>query len=1551
MNKVVALSLVSVFLLSILVGYLPVLTTQAATGNPQTYIVQINPPFQFAIVITGVDLGSDPGLIAYNLNQTLNNTKITITITDVTTGSVEYSFTGNFNTSPLIVPGGYDNALYSIVGKAVIIPVALNSNTKTTVSVAGLVATIQSALGIALVNNTVAYLVNVTAKKVYTNQTTTFVNAIGISGYVPNPPQGNPKYQTFYYNASHTTLTINNNNYNVWNDLIQTPANMQSNNLEFSISVYPKVGLSQTLAPTASAVLFAPIKIVSIYNQMMNNQPIGWGRSLINITVYNPLHQTNSWYLYQLTFTGPGLTNISFYPAIQIYSADQLANLKPALGLFSFTGPGKGVNAFNYTIILAVTDLADFNNNPPAPVNPDNGLPVYVYYNGGKTGEEYYITAWAQANLPYYEYTDQYTGQQNNEPVYLVAITFTNTPLVIQQNNLKQELFVYQVQDNHGNPVYLPVNFDNDNQPVYVPLYAVYVNSTAYAMQFGGVDNRQMVNGNNNPDYTHDIGLEWINNNIKPFNLTLTNSLSLKPFPVVTQLSTSAYEEFSGNTMNSIGSNQYSGMLFTTPPGSGAITGTYMITGNATIGNTYTNIYVTGFNTYAFKNMPTWTPSNPNPQGVGIGNPGGTPNKYYFSLLGTIGTPAYPDINGTTFYGVSVMAEVDTIGQVVNNQQQLTYVITDVFVSGFSATYNPQQAQQLVQIPGIGNGYLLFNTLSGDLAPTVNPNNLVYGQSVSVSNIPAVQIISASKQALTLPVSAQYFYIALVSLGLWTNNTIVYVTGYYQPQGQNQWYQMYGTSYFRAVIIPPSVVMSNVTPSSFVCNNGVWVDFKSPDDVLVTGYYKGTYAMQQLQQVNLNGQQIQATPFQAPGIGVNLVATGVMNGQVIDVGPVDINNLNYFIGNYLGLSNFTEQSNVPGGLNMSAVLPNNLPINWTTINGIGAPSVTVNTQNNQVQVVVPYVLPQYNPATLVPTPDFNVTVYLRYQFYQASETVNQNGVITTYNIRPGIYYGPQNTLIVITPPNLTVGTKVTLYFAAGDYAVQHYFPKNYWDKSVTITVPNATLTLKAPSVVPLYKLSVPLQVVEPYYAAPYPAQLQIGTNTVTLLANNYSFFGVMPSAGVVGVGKFINITVRFANGTSERIYLTGNNVSTLFQGGTLNENGSCTGAYNATISIGGLENLLHLTKVSQLNGSVLTISYYDNITHRTATVQIHFGAVSVIAPVMTQPALIFYILTAKYVNATFGAPVTLAQSVAVQPYVTLNDTFLAKAMAGVVANLYVTNVTIIDHYGNKYVIYYNSTNGSTNVMVNGKVRYAFKGDLLSTLPETAPNAGVFNGTPVTFVVNMPGTIYKNNTVFNGTLAVKLGNNVVTLGPATNFALPAYSFAGKLFGYNSTMYVTVADAASGSAVTLKTYIAAYNITPIRIAPVTTPVPIPANASTKVQYVYNQPITLTPTNQYIVIQITSVVNYSYTFYIATVVQPGKNSTTTAPVLINFQAVKVVPAIGPGIVVQLPVQISQISALGPGYYTITMFAVPFAGGPVISLYPAELVFTDVYVNTTVV
>jgi hypothetical protein len=1440
MNKALGLVLASLFLLSMVVGVVGVQPTQAATGNPQTYIVPIDLPYVFAVVITNVNLGNNTATIAHLLNETFNNTQLTLTISNST---YQFNVAVNGNASTTYVNSGDEtlNALgiyYSPAAQAVVMVFNLTSSKGCTYPALDLVSQVLQATGIALTNSNYSYLISAYAggQKVYVYETVNMTSAGVLTFY--NNTLG--QYQTLAESYP-------------YNHYYSNPSKLAQYNYTVQVTVSSKVYTPSgpITAPSASLTLFGPVSIVNIYNPMMNDQPVGWGRSLINVTVYNPLASSTANYVFQLNFTGPGPLTVKFLPAVQIFSADQLANLKPVVGSYEFTGSNQ--YTFYYTIVILTTSQIQsvteyYSNGAQQHIPLPAGLPVTVNYNLAGTHTQVQVDVYAFAFV---------YGNGNNQ-IHNIDLNGVIVPVItVPVNPASTELEI----STNGNPIWETNGYEVNSQNIYL--------------------------------------------NIQP-------QLQLTPITVTMQLSATSYEEVPKTAFTSLGNNQYSGFLLTTPPVSNGITATYYLTGNSTIYSTTALTYVNALGTMKFVQNGNFKQLNNNYQQVDA-----------LSVEGVIMTPAYPSLNGTAFTGLVVNVETYT-----QQENGMTYDEVETNVYANTLTGLVQINQNLLQV-------------NGQNVPTVLGNiPYIFSGGSNAEYLPYYGTITPHSLSGSISVPNNLFYQALVDLGLWSNQTVVYVDGWILDQHNNVLASFSNLKYFVARVIPPSVSVSNVNPSSLTCNNYIWVNFYSPDDVLTTGYYNGQYAWQSANNIpspynnnGVSGAELGTINNLAPNVQIG---TGNSNyfagGQYISASTNNLGNLWNTITNYLGLSNWTEQSGVPGGMNITT----SPSFSW-----VGpAPGTIVPVPPNQPNtyfVYVPDVLPSNNSATGVPTPNFNISVYVRYQFYMG---MGANGK----TINPGIYYGPQNTFIIILPPNMTVGTKITFWFATGDYAVHYYFNKLIWNRTVTITIPNATLTIKAPSVVPLYQTTVPIQVIEPYYAAPYPAQLSIGTNTVTLVANFYTLLGAKVSPNTIGVGKIVSVTVTFSNGTTEKVLLTGNNVTALFQSGVFNENGSCTGAYNATLSVTGLMSVLHLTSVSQLNGATLTITYHDNITNENASVEVRFGGYSAVAPVApAKSASIFYILTARFTNATFGTPVTLAQSVAVQPYVSLNDTFLAKSLPGTIANLQVINVTIIDHYGNVYSIYYNSANGQTIVATNGVTNATYQGNLLPTIPETAPSSGVFNGTPINLVISEPGKLYSNHTAFNGTLAVNLGGNTVPLGPATNFAMPVYSFAGKLFGYNSTMYITVQDPLTGKTATLKTYITAYNITPIRIAPVPEPVPWP-NANKVVEYVNNSYV-LTPTNQYIVINVTSIVNYSYPVFIVVVVSPGKNSQT-APLLVNFE---VAPPLAPGMYYEVPVQLSQIGALSSGYYTVRMFVVPFAGGPVISLYPAQIVFTNVYINTT--
>ncbi|TRM80003.1 glycosylated S-layer protein, SlaA, partial [Sulfolobus sp. D5] len=236
---------------------------------------------------------------------------------------------------------------------------------------------------------------------------------------------------------------------------------------------------------------------------------------------------------------------------------------------------------------------------------------------------------------------------------------------------------------------------------------------------------------------------------------------------------------------------------------------------------------------------------------------------------------------------------------------------------------------------------------------------------------------------------------------------------------------------------------------------------------------------------------------------------------------------------------------------------------------------------------------------------------------------------------------------------------------------------------------------------------------------------------------------------------------------------------------------------------------------------------------------------------------------------------------------------------------------------------------------------SYKGNLLPTLTETGVQTGKFFG-PVVNLYVAQGSLSSPN----GTMYVVLGSNKVAIGTAN-----LYTYAGYHFGpytalpLSSNVTFTVQDPVTHGTVSGTTTLGAFNNTPIRISPLG--VTITPSATNKVFYYYTSPLVLSPTSQYIVIQVTSTITYSYPFYIETVVFLGSNVTTGTPVpgTPAFQTVYS-PTLGPGVVLQVPIQTYQVVSLSTPSepHTVVMFAVPFAGGPAISLYPSFLVYTNV-------
>ena len=159
----------------------------------------------------------------------------------------------------------------------------------------------------------------------------------------------------------------------------------------------------------------------------------------------------------------------------------------------------------------------------------------------------------------------------------------------------------------------------------------------------------------------------------------------------------------------------------------------------------------------------------------------------------------------------------------------------------------------------------------------------------------------------------------------------------------------------------------------------------------------------------------------------------------------------------------------------------------------------------------------------------------------------------------------------------------------------------------------------------------------------------------------------------------------------------------------------------------------------------------------------------------------------------------------------------------------------------------------------------------------------------------------------------------------------------------------------------TYMTALNFTPIRLAPFNYPSGIIPSAN-KFTYYYNGSLTITPTDQVVKIYVTSVLPYPLEFYIEALVYPASDFNATTGEIINpteivyytYMQLTAHPylyyyATSSGVKSLLVyMQLNGISSLPAGKYVIVLFAVPYAGGPIISEYPVSLYFTNVNITT---
>jgi len=868
------------------------------------------------------------------------------------------------------------------------------------------------------------------------------------------------------------------------------------------------------------------------------------------------------------------------------------------------------------------------------------------------------------------------------------------------------------------------------------------------------------------------------------------------------------------------------------------------------------------------------------------------------SFAGIVVTPAYPLINGTSAMQYMATAQYTTVTIDSNSEYELLISGSQIVMQG--------TASNLQEVKGLAS----------------------FSDTIIVQDVPGSKT-DTGPLTLEFVSSPQYAYITLVNLKIWNNQTSVVVQAY---SGTGQKVTV-NTGHFYAVIIPPRISISKITPQSFECTNASYVYIYDPDAILVPGNPTGsfTYATGSL---NYNGNTEQgaivfygstvyeatggvfansASPLKVSSPGsVSYTAVATIDGLTVNqLSLVNPSLLQYYADNNPTVNFYFEQPNYLAGLTVSY---NNSV--WSSQNEPGYLEIT----------------PQNAPHNA----DYIITNYVTFK------------VLSSY--APNLVPYQTNAFITITPNASFVGATDYYNYVSTDYAVYYHFSASgQYQVQTQITVPNITATLYfANAVTPLYASYASLYFNESYYGASLPAYLALGTNG-PLIWNAPSFqqFGVY--ATPLYLSKMLSVNVTLPNGNKYTILLTTKNISTLFVSLVAQQLQSCNGIFEFEISIPGLESILNMN-VKQLNGSTLTVSVYDYVTHETLVASTKLAALSELALVAKQPGEVFYFLTFKASNVilTASTPWFIATSMYKEPALNFTDLEYAHTNPTSILHLTVNNITVF-HNGYKAMVYYNATSGRTiAVNVYGKVVANYSGNLLPTISETAANSGMFNGT-------LPFTILSNNTVntltmsnisiyTNGTLALTLSNgNVVPLGPAGLFVLPIITYQGKLIGYNANVSVTVSDPVS--SVTVPTYLTSANITPIRLAPIPTIPPI-SNAPVG-NYYYTSSVSISPSNPVINIYASSVLPYPFEFYIIAIARPGVNASSTAPVVYySYQAVVAKPALGIASqpYIEVAVQMSGIIALPAGSYTIQMFAVPFAQGPTISEYPASLVFTNV-------
>jgi hypothetical protein len=1392
----------------------------------------------------------------------------------------------------------------------------------------------------------------------YTNasvKTPDYIPINYLQGVLPNVSQG---YESdiFYYNASRnnvTTLSSANVNY-----IVTDP---------YSTLYYPLTG--KTVNQSAGTPAYTICKDLSNLNQL---QTLAKAPQYAEFSAYATLQATTiggttlgSSTTNQVIIFGPLLFSTSPSQAgfINPTQADSylgsalasVSTVKPVIwgrALINFTlvdglllgKPGQFTFQLNYSVPGPVTlsfasmaFIASIDNYPSTfmfnAYNFSNGYREFfgiITSNNATTIDDKTIhpsgVFWVNGTLYY---------------LYLLTLTPVSTNGTVVENVSKLYFQTAKVGSTTPNTTYVEAYFNGKPIPnnYTLPVYAWYI----------PYPNKLTLTGTFN-------GKTYTVNLVEPTQPTLSY------YSATIQLSATAYE---GLWVSNVSYPIYQSAILSTPPSSIAIEGTSQISAVGHFTSTAASVTATLFSnaTLTFNNVPAT----------------------HYSFNGLILTPAYPIINGTTAMGYMVSVYYQGFA----NGEYPLYII---------GTQEPFTVNT-------SNSYLY---LAGIAKPPYQSLPYFY-LLLQAPNVPAVET-GQSPITLEFEEIPQFAYVALVDFGLWTNETSVVVTAY---NTQNNTLSA-NHGYFYGIIIPPSISVTQAPPSTdFICSNYVTMTIYDPDAILDPGYVNGSFTYA----IPTNGLNFSNNVVTGPvifnsstiynvtgefGKNSNSSKIGIYYAPLSQVAPFDPTTVNasvngqytalYSIPNskadaealyylpYYGSNNplvnyyFLQSKTVNSGYGSYAVPIYGIAgLNVTSI--IGGKTMMYNVLPGSMATVgYMYLLPQAAPlGTPFPgaaEPYYTINLYIR---YQVDGSVFDGATVN------GTYVGQGPGIYLVVPNGSFIGSGFKFVYETTDYAVYHDFQYTGIYKVIaTMQVPPVNLTFYFEgNVIPLYATSATLVLYEPYYGSTLPTYLALGSlNTTTgtvvsaeWVSSLYELVNVYATEQLLG--EMLSINVTYHNGTVVRIVPSFSNLTTLFVSLDGQEQTYCNGTFYFEISIPGLLKILHTT-VSALNGSNLSISYHDYITGQTKIATAKILALVGIMPVAQEPGLVEFFMTAYpfYPTPTFAPPWFIAEMVYKEPFLSFADKQYASSAVTSELSLGVTNLTIVTNntVGPKYkaMIYYNATSGQTVVVNVYGQKTTISGDVMPTIPETAPGTAIFNGTlPFTIVPNstLPAPTVKtasNTTVYtNGSLAIVLGGKQYVLGPAGYFLLPSVPYKNISVGFNAVIYYTVSDPVESYMG--MTYMTALNFTPIRLAPFNYPSGIIPGAN-KFTYYYNESLTITPNDQVIKIYVTSVLPYPLEFYIEALVYPASDFNATTGKIINpteiayysYSQVVAKPylyytATPPAVKSLLVyVQLNGISSLPAGKYVIILFAVPYAGGPTISEFPVSLYFTNVNITT---